>query len=159
VDDRQVTPLVDVLRELVPMFKGRAVVPLIEPIGFATSSIRCKAPLVKAIEQVDPDLFRMVHDTFQHCISGESELFPELTGMLHISGISDPSVTLDHEQDAHRIWVDADDRCGNIAQIANLLDGGYQGGVSFECTAPGNFGADGLAQMQASFAYIEGALA
>ncbi|MEC9196244.1 MAG: TIM barrel protein [Pseudomonadota bacterium] len=159
VDDRQVTPLVDVLRELVPIFKGRSVVPLIEPIGFVSSSIRCKAPLVQAIDMVDPDLFRMVHDTFQHCISGETELFPELTGMLHISGISDPDVTLDHQQDAHRIWVNADDRCGNITQIAALLDGGYRGGVSFECTAPHNFGADGPAKMQASFAYIEAALA
>jgi 2-keto-myo-inositol isomerase len=66
---------------------------------------------------------------------------------------------LDHQQDAHRIWVDADDRCGNITQIAALLNGGYQGGVSFECTAPHNFGPDGLAKMQASFAYIERALA
>jgi 2-keto-myo-inositol isomerase len=159
VDDRQAMPLVEVLREMVPMFKGRSVVPLIEPIGFATSSIRCKAPLVRAIDRVAPDLFRMVHDTFQHCISGETELFPELTGMLHISGISDPNVMLDHQQDAHRIWVDADDRCGNITQIAALLNGGYQGGVSFECTAPHNFGPDGLAKMQASFAYIERALA
>ena len=158
VDERKVTPLVDVLRELVPLFRGRSVMPLIEPIGFATSSIPRKAELVRAIEAVDPDMFGIVHDTFQHCIAGDQDVFPEFTRMVHISGISDPDVTLDHEQDKHRVWVDDEDRCGNLEQIAAFLEAGYEGAFSFECTAKGNFGADGIEKARASFEFIEAAL-
>lgn len=158
VDDRSVTPLRDVLRELVPLFKGRSVIPLLEPIGFKSSSIPHKAELVRAIDAVDPDLFRMVHDTFQHCISGETVLFPELTGMVHISGISAPDAKLDQIQDAHRVWVDADDRCGNVEQLRNLLGGGYLGAISFECTEDGLWETDGLDKARRSFEYIERAL-
>lgn len=155
VDDRPVMPLRDVLRELAPLFKGRRVIPLIEPIGFVTSSIPCKAELVRAIEAVDPQMFGIVHDTFQHCISGEVELFPELTRMVHISGISDPDVPLGDAQDKQRVWVDAGDRCGNVAQIAAFLEAGYEGAFSFECTAEGRYGPDGLDKARASFMYIE----
>lgn len=158
VDARAVTPLMDVLRELVPMFRGRSVMPLIEPIGFTTSSIPRKAALVRAIEAVDPDMFGIVHDTFQHCIAGDQDVFPEFTGMVHISGISDPDVALDHEQDKHRIWVDGDDRCRNLEQIAAFLEAGYEGAFSFECTAAGNFGGDGIEKARASFEFIEAAL-
>lgn len=158
VDDRQVTPLVDVLRELVPMFRGRSVMPLIEPIGFATSSIPRKAELARAIEAVDVDMFGIVHDTFQHCIAGDVDLFPELTKMVHISGISDPDVALDDEQDKHRVWVDAGDRCGNLEQISRFLEAGYAGAFSFECTAEGRFGSDGIDKARRSFEFIEGRL-
>ncbi|WP_228028663.1 TIM barrel protein [Donghicola mangrovi] len=155
VDDRTVMPLVDILRELVPLFKGRKVTPLIEPIGFVTSSVPRKAELVRAIEAVDPQMFGIVHDTFQHCIAGEQELFPDFTRMVHISGISDPSVPLDDAQDKQRVWVDADDRCGNLAQIAAFLEAGYEGAFSFECTAERRFGPEGPAKARASFEYIE----
>lgn len=150
-----------VMRQILPLLQGRRIRALIEPIGFATSSLRDKAELVEAIEAVGgPGRFGLVHDTFQHCIAGGGPVFPEQTGLVHISGISDPGVALDAGQDAHRILVDAGDRCGTLAQIAALRDGGYAGAFSFECTKAGLAGQPGLATaIAASFAHIEAGLA
>jgi len=155
VDDRQVTPLKQVLRELAPMFRGRSVIPLIEPIGFAASSIPRKAELVRAIDAVDANLFGIVHDTFQHCIASDTDLFPELTKMVHISGISNPDVALNDEQDKNRVWIDAKDRCKNLEQITQFLEAGYAGAFSFECTAEGRFGPNGIDKARASFEFVE----
>lgn len=149
------------MREILPLLEGRGVLALIEPIGFATSSLRDKAELVEAIEAVGgPTRFKLVHDTFQHCIAGGGPIFPDHTAMVHISGISAPDVGLDAGQDGHRILVDAGDRCGTLAQIADFLGQGYDGPFSFECTAPGLLppGREAEAIGQ-SFAFIEAALA
>ncbi|WP_018237074.1 TIM barrel protein [Ensifer sp. BR816] len=125
------------MREVLPMLDGRKVVALIEPIGFATSSLKDKAELVDAIEAMGgPTKFKLVHDTFQHAIAGDGPIFPEYTAIVHISGISDPAPALDGRLDAHRVFVDRKDRCGTIAQIENFLDAGYEGAFSFECTSP-----------------------
>jgi 2-keto-myo-inositol isomerase len=73
-----------------------------------------------------------VHDTFHHHLAGEPELFPALTGLVHISGVTDPEVTVSDMRDPHRVLVDADDRLGNVDQIQALLDQGYTGLFSFE---------------------------
>ena len=38
------------------------------------------------------DAFRLVHDTFHHHLAGEAAIFPELTGLVHISGVDDPAL-------------------------------------------------------------------
>lgn len=159
VDDRKTMPLRDVMREILPMVAGTKVLPLIEPIGFSTSSLPRKAELVEAIEAVGgTSKFKLVHDTFQHVISGETELFPSHTAVVHISGISDPDVALDDAQDAHRILVNARDRCGNIEQIAGFLDAGYEGAFSFECTEPALIRAPSIDAIRRSFEFIEAGL-
>ena len=75
--------------------------------------------------------FRLVHDTFHHYLSGEMRMFPERTGLVHISGVDDPTLPLGRMRDEHRVLVGADDRIGNIAQIVALMEG-YSGPYSFE---------------------------
>lgn len=155
VDGRPTRPLRDVMRDILPIMAGTGVTPLIEPIGFESSTLRGKAELVEAIEAVGG--FKLVHDTFQHHIAGESAIFAEHTGMVHISGISAPEVVLDAKQDAHRVLVDEADRCGNIAQITAFLEAEYQGAFSFECTEPSLLESRKLAEEIArSFEYIGG---
>ncbi|WP_216665206.1 TIM barrel protein [Pseudoruegeria sp. HB172150] len=150
----------NVMRQVLPMLEGRDVVALIEPIGFSGSSLRRKAELVEAIEAVGgTEQFKLVHDTFQHAIAGETEIFSFWTGIVHISGISDPTVPMDETQDAHRVLIDAGDRCGNAAQVRAFLDAGYSGGFSFECTDVSV--QDSLnreAEIAASFRYLESAV-
>lgn len=135
VDTRPTRPLRDVMRDILPMLEGKNVLPLIEPIGFETSTLRMKSTLVEAIEAVGgTSKFKLVHDTFQHTIANETEVFSDHTAIVHISGISQPNVMLNAEQDGYRILVDQDDRCGNIGQINQLLQTGYDGAFSFECT-------------------------
>ena len=59
-----------------------------------------------------------------------------MTGLVHISGVTDAAVSVPDMRDPHRVLVDRDDRLGNIAQIRALLAGGYAGPFSFEPFAP-----------------------
>ena len=60
------------------------------------------------------------------------QFYPEWTGLVHISGVSDLKVAVNDMLDAHRVLVDEGDRLGNIAQIRTLIAAGYKGPFSFE---------------------------
>jgi 2-keto-myo-inositol isomerase len=122
----------DALRGLAPILADAGVTGAIEPLGFATSSLRMNWEAVEAIEELDlRDQFRIVHDTFHHYLAGEPHLLPEWTALAHISGV-DRNLAPDAMRDPDRGLVDAGDRLGNIAQIVALLAGGYSGYFSFE---------------------------
>lgn len=148
------------LAALKPILAGRGLTGLVEPLGFGFSSLRCKADAAAAIRAVGGETtFRLVHDTFHHHIAGESELFPELTGLVHISGVADPEVAVADMRDPHRVLVGADDRLGNVEQVAALRRGGYAGPLSFEPFAPEVHAlADPAAALSDSIAFIEARL-
>lgn len=155
------TALRQAIREILPMLAGINLFGLIEPIGFASSSLKHKAELVDAIEaEGGKAKFRLVHDTFQHAIAGGGTLYPAYTAMVHISGISDPLPVLDETLDAHRVLVDGDDRCGTLAQIAAFSNAGYDGPFSFECTCPLVQTSGAIEDdIRRSFEFIEASLA
>jgi len=127
----------DALSRVKEMLDGTPLVALVEPLGFVTSSLRLKAEAVEAIEAVDGTLrFKLVHDTFHHHLAGETDFFPEHTGIVHISGVTDPGLEPEEMQDGHRVLVDQNDRLGNLAQIRALIEGGYAGAFSFEPFSP-----------------------
>jgi 2-keto-myo-inositol isomerase len=124
------------LRGLKPMLEDHDLVGLIEPLGFDTCSLRSKEEAVAAIEGVDArGRFRLVHDTFHHHLADGGPMFPAHTGIVHLSGVVDRRIGVGEMRDGHRALVDADDRLGNVDQIAALRDGGYAGAFSFECFA------------------------
>jgi len=156
VDGRETLPLRAAMEKVASLLDGATARALIEPIGFATSSLPRKADLAAAITEFGPDRFGLVHDTFQHCIAADDGVFPAETGIVHISGISVPEMELDAGQDAHRILVDAGDRCGNVEQIRLLLSAGYAGPFAFECTEATVQESPTLAQdIGRSFAYLQ----
>lgn len=121
------------LEELAPLLSDAGLFGFVEPLGFEISSVRTKREAVDAIIDVGAqDRFRLVHDTFHHFIAGEVEFFPELTGVVHISGVVDPTLHRNEMSDGHRVLVDAADRLGNIAQISTLYGNGYRGCISYE---------------------------
>ena len=125
------------LRELKPMLEDAGLVGLVEPLGFATCPLRHKAEAVDAIEALGAaGTFRLVHDTFHHHLAGGGPMFPAHTGMVHVSGVTDPRLGIDEMADLHRVLVDAEDRLGNVAQVEALRAAGYAGPVSFEAFAP-----------------------
>jgi 2-keto-myo-inositol isomerase len=138
VDDRRSeTQRVDDLRRslqaLRPILRDHSLTGLVEPLGFEESSLRRKRVAVDAIDAVEgADTFALVHDTFHHYLAGESEIFPERTGLVHISGVEDRSLAHNDIRDQHRILVGEGDLLGNIAQIKALRQGGYRGPFSFE---------------------------
>ena len=122
----------EALQGLAPILAGAGIVGLVEPLGFAESSLRLKADAVEAIEDLDlGDRFRLVHDTFHHYLAGEVRMFPDRTGLVHISGVDDGTLPLDRIRDEHRGLVGPDDILGNIGQIVALMEG-YSGPYSFE---------------------------
>ena len=125
------------LREIRGLLEEAGILGFVEPLGFLTSSLRSKAEAVDAIESVNgSDQFRIVHDTFHHFLAGEDEIFADRTGVIHVSGVADPSLSPHEMEDRHRLLVDGHDRIGNIDQIAALREAGYSGPVSMEAFSP-----------------------
>jgi len=132
-DDKRLSDLRSALALILPMLEEADLVALVEPLGFATSSLRHKREAIEAIEAVGGrGHFRLVHDTFHHFIAGEEEFFPEWTGIVHISGIIDPLLEPGEMRDGHRILVDTRDRLQNVQQVKALRAGGYSGAFSNE---------------------------
>ncbi|WP_371356503.1 TIM barrel protein [Pseudomonas chlororaphis] len=121
------------LTELAPILREHGILGFIEPLGFEECSLRRKRTAVEAIRAIGGlDVFRLVHDTFHHHLAGEQEFFPELTGLVHISGVEDREAPLASIRDGHRVLVGEGDILGNAAQIETLLERGYSGHLSFE---------------------------
>ncbi|GAD55363.1 TIM barrel protein [Limimaricola cinnabarinus] len=125
--------LVHALGEMAGVLRERGLAGLVEPLGFPISSLRRKAEALAAIDVAGgDDVYRLLHDTFHHHLAGETAFFPERTGLVHISGLTDPGVRVEDMLDAHRVLVDGADRLENLPQLRALLAAGYAGPVSFE---------------------------
>ena len=148
------------LTEVLPMLRAADMVALVEPLGFPQSSLRQKSELVETIEALGGRKhLKLVHDTFHHALAGGGPLFPDHTGIVHISAVVDPALTLDAMQDAHRVLVDADDQLGNVQQIADLCAAGYAGAFSYECFSPQTHAlSDPRGAIGASFDFIDAQL-
>jgi len=128
----------EALAGLAPILAESGIVGLVEPLGFEICSLRSKREAVAAIDELGlGDRFLLVHDTFHHHLVGEGDLFPERTGLVHISGVEDRTVPPAEWRDANRVLVGPGDLIGNAAQIRALRAGGYRGPVSFEPFAAG----------------------
>jgi 2-keto-myo-inositol isomerase len=120
------------LRALLPMLKAHGLKAMVEPLGFAVCSLRYKDVLAEVIHAVGGvGTYYIVHDTFHHALAGFGPIYPDLTGIVHVSGVKD-SIYLDDMRDPHRVLVDADDVLGNVAQIRALRAAGYTRPVSYE---------------------------
>lgn len=129
--------LVAALAAMKPVLQSRGLTGLVEPLGFPISSMRTKAEAIRAIKAAGGEsVYKLVHDTFHHHLAGEMEFFADWTGLVHISGVVDPAVSVAGMLDPHRVLVDAHDRLENIPQIKALLAAGFDGPFSFEPFAP-----------------------
>ena len=145
------------LKELAPRLEEAGVTGLVEPLGFETCSLRLKREAVEAIGALGKSRnFALVHDTFHHHVSGETEIFPDMTGLVHLSGVADSSLALADLRDSHRLLVDATDRIDNAGQVRALLAGGYNGLFSFEpFAAEVHDSADVAEALAESIAFVE----
>ncbi len=144
------------LRDLKPMLEDHGLTGLVEPLGFEICALRHKSEAVETIAALAAqDRFRLVHDTFHHTLSGGGPIFPAHTGIIHVSGVVDPELSVAEMGDEHRVFVDGRDRLGNIAQIRALRAAGFAGPVSMESFAPEVHAlADPKAALARSFDFI-----
>ncbi|WP_135450469.1 TIM barrel protein [Tabrizicola caldifontis] len=125
------------LKALKPMLEDHGLVGMVEPLGFEICALRYKAEAVEAIEAIGgTGRFKLVHDTFHHTLAHGGPIFPEHTGIVHVSGVVDQEVALSDMRDPHRVLVTPADRLGNIAQIEALRAAGWDGPVSYEAFSP-----------------------
>lgn len=125
--------LVAALERLAPILADYGLLGFVETLGFETCALRRKSDAVKGIyDAAGEGRFKLVHDTFHHHLADEDIFFPNLTGLIHISGVQDPAVPVEAMRDGHRVLVGPDDRLGNVRQLVTLLDRGYRGCASFE---------------------------
>lgn len=121
------------LAGLMPVLSDHGLTGLVEPLGFEECALRRKRAAVDAMDAVGGGaVFALVHDTFHHHLAGEGEMFPQRTGLVHVSGVDSPHLARSEMRDAHRVLVGPGDRLGNVEQIEALLRGGYAGSFSFE---------------------------
>lgn len=122
---------------LQPILEDHGVRGLIEPLGFVQSTLRHKADAMAVLDALGrPACFGLIHDTFHHHIAGDTDIYPELTAVIHISGVSDPQPQAEEMTDAHRGLIGSDDRLGNVAQLRAFAQAGFSGPASFEAFAP-----------------------
>lgn len=120
------------LRELLPMLQSYGLKAMVEPLGFEVCSLRYKDVLADVIDAVGGrGTYYMVHDTFHHALAGGGPIYPEMTGIVHVSGVRE-AIYVGDMRDPHRVLVDGDDLLGNVAQIRALCAGGYTGPISYE---------------------------
>ncbi|ULJ75577.1 TIM barrel protein [Rhizobium gallicum] len=152
--------LVAALKAMKPILEERGLTGLVEPLGFPISSLRTKKEALRAIDAAEGGgIYKLVHDTFHHHLAGETDFFPERTGLVHISGVVDPNVAVDEMLDAHRVLVDAKDRLENIPQIKALIAAGFEGSYSFEPFAEEVHAlADPETAVRESISYVSGKL-
>jgi 2-keto-myo-inositol isomerase len=132
-DNQRIAGLHRALTELAPILAGEGLKGLVEPLGFPESSLRLKREAIEAIDATGTAAtFKLVHDTFHHAVAGEAELFPERTGLVHISGVEDQSRQIGLMRDPDRVLVGPRDRLDNAGQMRRLDTGGYAGFFSFE---------------------------
>ena len=148
--------LVASLNSILALLEDADIVALVEPLGFERSSLRSKTELIDMINLIDGnDYLQIVHDTFHHTLAGGGPIYAKKTGIIHISGVTDPSLSFGKMEDEHRVLVDEKDRVGNIEQITALLAAGYCGPISFECFSPKIHAlVDPYIEIKKSFDYI-----
>ncbi len=143
-----------------PIYVEAGMTGLLEPLGFERSALRTKRAALDGIAACKtPGAFALLHDTFHHYLSGEEELFPRQTGLVHVSGVPGGKARSAIVDDDDRILVDESDVMDSRGQLAALLDGGCTAPVSFEPFSPA-VRAMSLPELQAairrSVAYLLG---
>jgi 2-keto-myo-inositol isomerase len=115
------------------ILKDHGLIGCVEPLGFEECSLRLKGEAIAAIDAVGgAKRFKVTHDTFHHFVAGEKEIFADRTGLIHVSGVTDPKHTAATMRDPQRVLVDAHDMIDNKGQVKKLMAAGYKGYVSFE---------------------------
>lgn len=159
--DKRIVDLIETLKKFAPVLEANNLLGYIEPLGFEQSSLRSKAEVVDVLEAHSlTHLYKLVHDTFHHRLAGAGTVFPEHTGMVHVSGVTDNAIQVSQMGDVHRVLVNADDVLNNIEQLNELHAKGYSGPVSVEAFSPEIHQLrNPKVALSESFSYIESNLA
>jgi len=120
-----------------PLFRDSGMQGYLEPLGFEECSLRSIVTAMKAIQESDYPVYKIVDDTFHHHLGPntfdtiENDYDISYTGLVHISGV-EWNIPIEEYRDNYRVLVTAQDRLQTKEQIELLLKLGYAGNISFE---------------------------
>jgi 2-keto-myo-inositol isomerase len=123
------------LQKLAPLFEKHGITGLVEALGFEVCSLRSKETAIKAIQESGSSSYQLVHDTFHHYFGPDEDMYPDYTGLVHISGV-EADLPENQIQDEHRILIGSQDMIHNKEQIQRFERKGYTGIYSFEPFSP-----------------------
>jgi 2-keto-myo-inositol isomerase len=132
---------IDALKAFGPLFIRAGVLGLIEPLGFAISSLPSLLLAQDCIRKSGFDCYRIVHDTFHHYIGPDDQKILgkaydiKNTGLVHISGV-EADISIAEYRDQHRVLIGPADRMNSKDQILLLDKLGFTGVFSFEPFSP-----------------------
>ena len=135
-EDQRYGDLVANMRSLASILRASGVTGLIEPLGFAESSLRSLGTAIRAVGEAEPECYQVLLDTFHFAI-GPDELeglqrYPVgAVGLVHISGV-EQAVEPGDMRDEHRVFATGRDRLESREQLRLLQARGFEGPVSFE---------------------------
>lgn len=134
----RVAHLTRALERTLPSLERAGLVGFVEALGFPRASIRAPDEVEQAIRSLGAGgRLRLVHDTFQHRVSGLGGPIAACTGLVQASSVTSTQGTLSAELDPHRGLIGEDDAVDNAGQLRTLWEQGYRGPVCFECTDAG----------------------
>lgn len=130
------------LREYAPILEAEGVVGLVEPLGFPESSLRDPSLAVSIIGEIGSSAYRITLDTFHFAVAeqnqedlGSAKVPADRIGIVHLSGVTKGG-PVNSFRDPDRVYVNREDRCGNIESVERLVRAGYSGPFSFEPFSP-----------------------
>ena len=124
-----------------PLFTRAGITGLVEPLGFAISSLASLVVAQDCIRRSGFACYRTVHDTFHHYIGPDDAAVlggaykVSNTGLVHLSGVEADLPAADF-RDEHRVLCGPADRMDSKEQILRLDRLGYAGVYSFEPFSP-----------------------
>ena len=144
------------LRALRPILQDHGITGYVEPLGMRGSTMTRQEMAAAAIDDIGGgDCYRLCFDTFQFFRCGDTRLFPERIGLVHVSGISRSDLPPGGLTEPDRGLVFVDDRAGNVAQLQALAAAGWRGFVSVEPFSPAvQTDPDLPARLRASLDYL-----
>ena len=128
---------VKALKSFGPLFQDSGMQGYLEPLGFEECSLRSIVTAMRAIQESDYPVYKIVHDTFHHHLGPdtfetiENNYDISYTGLVHISGV-ECNIPVEEYRDNHRVLVSGQDKLQSKEQIELLLKLGYAGNISFE---------------------------
>lgn len=129
------------LRDFQALFEDNDMIGMVEPLGFAESSLRSGADAMRVIAESNSAAYRIVHDTFHHALGTDTQDllrfsdYAHRVGLIHVSGVeSDEPFSV--YRDPHRVLLSADDNLRSREQIQALTNAGCRAPISFEPFAP-----------------------
>ena len=125
------------LKELLLLFQNSGLLGYMEPLGFATSSLRSILSAMKLIKETGYKGYKIVYDTFHHFLGTDDldilskQYDMECTGLMHISAVT-AVISPEKFRDEHRNMDFKSDMLNNKEQVDFFVKEGYEGIISFE---------------------------